>query len=507
MARRHEATTDTRRARRTAGWLAIASLALVATGASAAKVSEVRVGTHDQHTRIVLELDAATGYRLSTPQPGARPELVVTLDAESAARDVPSKSPLVRKVHVEPSADGSVVRIRLATAEVSVKEMLLANPPRLVFDLAANGPIPKPTADELAEEAKELAPPAASGAIAAVPPPAPAKADEPKPAEPKVEPTKASAPITVAALEPAKQEPPAAAPQAAEPIAPPVAKPAPLASAPAPSAPATDPLASPSAAPAPIAKPAPPLAKPATADAETRRKTIAAKAQAETQPAASGESFFTSTTGMAVIGGAVLLVLAIVVMRRRRAAQDEDPLYTVMAAEDASRVAGDVEAPAEAPRTIAPSWDSFEASEPALRDGPGPRQLALGSRSETEPAPAPSPLSFAPEPIDPEPGSIFGSDPEPEPLPAAAPTTAPVAPSHAAPASMSGEMERRIEEMERRIEQLVEARERLERQVAAQTEELRVQRAAIARTQRVVRSIAKTEDMATEPVPRAPSAS
>ena len=42
--------------------------------------------------------------------------------------------------------------------------------------------------------------------------------------------------------------------------------------------------------------------------------------------------------------------------------------------------------------------------------------------------------------------------------------------------------------------------------LAAQTEELRVQRAAIARTQRVVRSIAKTEDVATEPVPRAPSA-
>ena len=68
-----------------------------------------------------------------------------------------------------------------------------------------------------------------------------------------------------------------------------------------------------------------------------------------------------------------------------------------------------------------------------------------------------------------------------------------------------GEIERRVAELERRLEQLTEARERLERQVAAQTEELRVQRAAIARTQRVVRTIAKTEDMATEPVPRAPS--
>ena len=71
---------------------------------------------------------------------------------------------------------------------------------------------------------------------------------------------------------------------------------------------------------------------------------------------------------------------------------------------------------------------------------------------------------------------------------------------------ISAEVERRVAELERRLEQLTEARERLERQVAAQTEELRVQRAAIARTQRVVRTIAKTEDMATEPVPRAPTA-
>jgi len=63
-----------------------------------------------------------------------------------------------------------------------------------------------------------------------------------------------------------------------------------------------------------------------------------------------------------------------------------------------------------------------------------------------------------------------------------------------------------VKDLERRLEQLAEARERLERQVAAQTEELRVQRAAIARTQRVVRTLTKGEDLATEPVPRAPQA-
>jgi hypothetical protein len=57
------------------------------------------------------------------------------------------------------------------------------------------------------------------------------------------------------------------------------------------------------------------------------------------------------------------------------------------------------------------------------------------------------------------------------------------------------ETERRIAHLERRLEELVDARERLERQVAAQTEELRVQRAAIARTQRVLRTVApRAED-------------
>jgi hypothetical protein len=65
------------------------------------------------------------------------------------------------------------------------------------------------------------------------------------------------------------------------------------------------------------------------------------------------------------------------------------------------------------------------------------------------------------------------------------------------------EAERRIAHLEKRIEELAEAKDRLERQIAAQTEELRVQRAAIARTQRVLRSIApKGDDEPSEPLVR-----
>jgi septal ring factor EnvC (AmiA/AmiB activator) len=67
-------------------------------------------------------------------------------------------------------------------------------------------------------------------------------------------------------------------------------------------------------------------------------------------------------------------------------------------------------------------------------------------------------------------------------------------------------MERRIAHLETRLDESIDARERLERQVAAQTEELRVQRAAIARTQRALRGLSRSEEeQATEPALRDPA--
>jgi hypothetical protein len=71
---------------------------------------------------------------------------------------------------------------------------------------------------------------------------------------------------------------------------------------------------------------------------------------------------------------------------------------------------------------------------------------------------------------------------------------------------MMREMERRMAHLENRLEEEMAARERLERQVAAQSEELRVQRAAIARTQRALRGLSRSEEeQATEPALRDPS--
>ena len=68
--------------------------------------------------------------------------------------------------------------------------------------------------------------------------------------------------------------------------------------------------------------------------------------------------------------------------------------------------------------------------------------------------------------------------------------------------TMFAEMSRRMEALEVRCDELVDARDRLERQVAAQTEELRVQRAAIARTQRAVRNLGRGEGDVSEQRPQ-----
>jgi hypothetical protein len=516
-------------------WAAIAAWTLAASPGSAATVSEVRVGTHDDgHTRIVVELDSMAGYRLQSPSPGA-PELVVQLDASSISRDVPSKSKVVKKVHVEPGSGGaSTVRISLATGDVAVKEMLLSNPPRIVLDLKARGPLPKEVAEAAPDAAQndvdETPEKVAVAPPVPVAPPAPAKVEAPK-----------AEPVVVAAAEPAAQKSAAAPPASSKLTMPSSPAPAPLkddAMPPPPTAPQPDadeaPSTAPSAAAEPAAKPAliPPIDRekhlappptpstpaPATAsNAAARRDAIAAK----TQPSTGGDSLLDlalSPIGMGAIGAVVLLLLVVVVMRRRRGAEDEDPLYTVMSADDAgAAVSMDDAYPATEAAARPPVLSSLgpyepepyeDASEPVFKPDATGRQMTLGSEPAAEAAERETPEMSADDS-----DSIFGGEPEPAvaapPAPVAmpAPTPEPIAaPAVSQVAQISAEVERRVAELERRLEQLTEARERLERQVAAQTEELRVQRAAIARTQRVVRTIAKTEDMATEPVPRAPSA-
>nr|MDJ0864798.1 hypothetical protein [Myxococcota bacterium] len=191
--------------------------------------------------------------------------------------------------------------------------------------------------------------------------------------------------------------------------------------------------------------------------------------------------------------GALLLAVIVFAVMRRRRAPAEDPLSSVMSAEDAGMMSEEV--PAEPFALEAPEAPAGLAPAPA-----GDDELAMEPVPKQDSAPSDSIFDAEPE----------ASAPIAEIEPAAAVAPPPPAPDPvvpAAPASVaagSAELVSRIAELEGRLESLMESRERLERQVAAQTEELRVQRAAIARTQRVVRSMGKPEDAATEPVPRAP---
>ncbi|HEY8493881.1 MAG TPA: hypothetical protein VIN04_08305 [Myxococcota bacterium] len=490
----------------------------------------MRVGTHESHTRIVFELDAAASYRLSPPREG-QPVLQIQLDADSAARHVASKSPLVKAVRVQPKQRGSTVFVDLTKDDVEVSEMILSSPPRIVLDVR----------------------PAGSGAGLAAVPPAP-RAAPPAPApQPAPAPVPAAAPgkdrleADGAPVEAAAQEPKVASvPSLSDPIpsdivAPPAerftppAEPAPAtADAQAPAAEPSAPSAEPSepaavaqaepasgeatpgdvaaaeagsgdqAAPAPAAAPEP-AAKPA--EVVVREPARARPAAAE--PETSWAERITSPTGYAAIGG-VLLALIVLAVRRRRREEEDDPLYSVMAADHAGDAdeddqdlrgqheesAGDAWAgseEAEGEAASAASTSGFDADEPVSRDGV--QQLTLGRLRADDDRPQ------ADADAD---DSLFDGPGAPA---IATPPSAPSADGYASdPSNAVGALESRIKELERRIDQLADARERLERQVAAQTEELRVQRAAIARTQRVVRSLTKGEDLATEPVPRAPQA-
>ena len=77
------------------------------------------------------------------------------------------------------------------------------------------------------------------------------------------------------------------------------------------------------------------------------------------------------------------------------------------------------------------------------------------------------------------------------------------APAGADLTNLVAELERRLSGLESQLQESDAAHERLERQVAAQSEELRVQRAAIARTQRALRGLSRSEEeQATEPALR-----
>jgi hypothetical protein len=409
--------------------LLLLGLATLAGSASAVSLTDVRVGVHGDHTRIVLETDAKAPYIVDAGEK----EIIVHVDAAATAEAVTAKSPHLIWAKVEPTPIGADVRLQLKQP-ADVKAMVLTGPDRIVLDLypkkTAAAPLPAPEliAEEEPAEAAGAEPPPDEPGVAAREEPASevAAAGEEAPAVPAQGEIEAPEGAEGApGSEEAGREP---APGAGE------GEPAPEGEEPAAPPPEAEEFAG-------AAEPAEPPAEPSEAGeeggAEPQQEAAAEPERPTTPiaPAPSGGLF-----GSPYLLAAVAVALFVVFVFLRRRLRSADRLPPLPADEDRAPF------PPPAQRAVAV-------------DVPSARGESL---------------------FDVEAEAIGAPPKDDDQLPSL----------RRASADAGDENERRIAHLERRIEELVDARERLERQVAAQTEELRVQRAAIARTQRVLRTVA-----------------
>jgi hypothetical protein len=124
-------------------FLALA-VATLAASASASNLTDVRVGVHGDHTRIVLETDGKAPYIVDAGET----EIIVHVDAAATAEAVTAKSPHLIWVKVEPTQIGADVRLQLKQP-ADVKALVLTGPDRIVLDVyprkGTPAPLPAPT--------------------------------------------------------------------------------------------------------------------------------------------------------------------------------------------------------------------------------------------------------------------------------------------------------------------------------------------------------------------------
>ena len=575
------------------GALLLLATVMLAAPAWASQVVEVRVGNHPTYTRVVFELDAPAGYKIERRIVDGVSEILVTIDAGSTPRSVTPKTYMVDRVAVQDGRERSVAHIRLKQHPSRVKEMILAKPPRLVFDLVfpetklaeirARKAATKAQQAKAAEVAKPVTPTAPTAATAA----ATATVEQAKAAEAaakKAEQAKAAEAATKKAEQAKAAE--AAAMKAQQAKAAQVAKQAKArevarkveearvreakrqaeqakvrevarkaeeAEALEITRKVEDAKAREAARKAELAKqgqvenaeereiarkveeakareaakqkselagvvqktrPAdvkigdlPPIVA-VTPDKATlveqkpgTNPRLAAKSKSA-EPRAERESESPGAgVNWALVGGsaaaALLLVILVVVWLRRRSIPDS--IDAMALSEDAGAADG-----------ATTSAEDFSWGEESM-DG------ARADSLSPDPNDLPAPTSASGPAITAGPGSYEEHKEENEmdsetpglPMERTTSETATAVGGAAAGGDVGrllSELDRRVAQLETRLDESVDARERLERQVAAQAEELRVQRAAIARTQRALRSLNRgEEEQATEPAIREPS--
>jgi len=578
----------------------VISLIAVTAPAWSASVTQVRIGNHPTFTRVVFELDAAAGYGIETTTTEAgKPEILVTLQAGSTPRSINSRSEMVEQVTVQEGRSEAVVRIRLNKQPSRVKELILADPPRIVFDFvfpesrlaairaeakrkaAATPPAPMPQpqpdtrATALIAEQPSAEQKAATEAAAKTDRLATAEAEKKAATEAKAEAErmakleeekraaaeKAAAEKKVKAkaeaermakLEAEKKLAAEAAAKADQLVTAEAEKKA-AAEAKVERIAKLEGETKAAAAKAAVERIAKLEAekKKAEADERARQREAERVAQLPVKPGPSDPdleppsfegrpiveapkpgavaqrtpapapastggddgSIDWVTYGAAGAGVILLFVGLVLFLRRRKLPNDMD--VTALAEEEGldggekeSAIPaggfsmGKVGASNVSPGSTAVvgSVDLSSVEVPAPDSGPG---IVAGpgllddepekeSKNMVDLESGDLPMDRTQSEI---PTQIGGIDPDGSPGGGAGDV-----------ARLVQELERRVAQMETRLDESIDARERLERQVAAQSEELRVQRAAIARTQRALRTLNRSEDeQATEPALREPS--
>jgi len=550
---------------RLAVWMGLL-LALIAAPAQANRIVEVRVGNHPTFTRLVFEMDAFSGYQVER-RSGAdgSEQLTVTLEATTPTREITSKSVGIESINIAESLDHAVAQIRLRKPGLQMKEMILSNPPRIVLDFVHSAAaIAELTADPYAKPAP--AEPKPVVAKVAEPKPAVAAKPAPEPVVAKVaEPKPVAAPVAPADLaeETEAVDPEPAIAKVVEPNPQPVATPvAPAALAeeigiidPEPGAEETaSSLAAEAARRAAIRDAIPGVHKrgdleppsdptsewdPSDPSAEATPEQIADAADAiqdapqdsssrvltppsddaqqrvpspsdinrrgdQPKPANSGLPFNMITLAGIAAGVLVVVFVTVRLFRRRSLPQDLDVTALADAFDDDAE-ASDSEAS-----------DPIASERFTLNDSPSDDYAPQVEEQNTA---AYSLSEVAANANQPETG-LYNEDSEGEKpmdmettrdLPTerddfAMPPVTAMSGGDSDISQLVQELASRIATLETRLDEANDSRERLERQVAAQSEELRVQRAAIARTQRALRSLSRSEEeQATEPALRQPS--
>ena len=477
-----------------------------------AEVVDIRIGVHPDYTRMVFELDRPASYKVLLGN--SRTEVLIALQAGSIPRRIESQKSLVSRIDLMPTASGSEARVSLVRDGLSLKEMVLVDPPRVVVDILGTKPSvvspaapKKPTAGSKAPGASKSKRQAKSKAKAT--PKIAAKGSS----KPSVKPSAKSKPAKVIAANsrpsrpvirveaPPKQSPPA--PRRKSVTLSPVAQ----------------------------------GAKAGGAPAKVSASGIKPVAAGQTGQAPETEANETTAWAKQIFAvvGLVVLVGGWGWVRRRRGqgpvpseAQDggvevapetSNPFAVLEppGPEETEVITAGVEAEPDLAAAVdeAMGGEASEAeadSEQALFDEL-PLGAALAAESDEIPDPGldpgpeivePAPLASAPAEAD----EIAEATATPMDLHEAAVEAAAgsdisdpyeagrVAGREAAEETLSlvRALEERIAGLQGQLEVALESRERIERQMAAQNEELRVQRAAIARTQRAVRNISRPEE-------------